>query len=75
MEIRIAPLRPQLACIELMRNTFQLDPTDMTRAQEVIARIAQVKNQVPVFTLSYPRDYAVLPAVVEAIRELCSSAS
>ena len=72
-EICVTPLQPQQACIELVRNTFQLDLTDMPRVGKLVARAAQVTTHIPVFALSYPRDFTLLPEVVRKILELAST--
>lgn len=66
--IRIEPLPPQRACIELVRNAFQLDLGDMARMRAQLGLAARVARDVPVHTLSYPRDYALLPQVAERVR-------
>jgi hypothetical protein len=72
-EIRIDPLSPQQACIELVRNAFQLDLGDMQRASKLLAQAAEITRRVPVFSIAYPRHYAALPNVTEQIRTLIST--
>jgi hypothetical protein len=55
------------ACMDIIRNAFQLDPTDRERAAGVFAAASEVARRVPAFTLSYPREFASLPAVRAAI--------
>lgn len=69
-DIRVEPLPPQRACIELVRNAFQLDLGDMARMRTQLALAARVARDVPVYALSYPREYALLPRVAERIRRL-----
>ena len=72
-EIRIDSLPAQQACIELVRNTFQLDLGDMTRAGKLLAQTAEITRRVPVFSIAYPHHYAALPDVIERIRTLVST--
>lgn len=58
----IETLSPSRSCIELTRNTFKLDPTDLRRNTELLARTATVAQRVPAFSLHYPRNVAALPA-------------
>ena len=74
-EIRIDVLPPQQACMELVRNTFQLDPTDMQRAMKTLEQAARIGAHLPLFTLSYPHEYQRLPEVVARIREAVQSES
>lgn len=74
-EIRIEPLPPQRACIELVRNAFQFDLGDMARLQAQLALAARVARDVPVFALSYPRDYALLPRVAERVHAQIAGAA
>ena len=51
------------ACMTLIRNAFQLDPSDREQARRLLAAAADVAERVPAFTLAYPRDFAMLPKV------------
>jgi len=66
-EIRVERISGRDACIELIRHTFQLDLGDRVRTTRLLAAAGEVAEQVPVFRLTYPRDYALLPAVREAL--------
>ncbi len=48
------------ACMTLIANSFELDPTDLDRATRKLAQAAALASDVPTFRLSYPRDYARL---------------
>ena len=57
------------ACIELIRYSFQLDVSNIRHSAVLMASASAITQQLPVFTLSYPRDFSILPAVHEAILE------
>jgi hypothetical protein len=63
----ITRLSARDACMAIIRNAFQLDPTDHDRAAGVFAAASKVARQIPAFTLSYPRDFAGLPGMRAAI--------
>jgi hypothetical protein len=65
--IRVSPLSVRDACMELVRNSFQLDVSNHRQVTSMFAAASIVAEQVPVFSLSYPRDFSILPAVHEAI--------
>jgi hypothetical protein len=68
-EVRIEPISPQDALIELARNSFLLD----IQMQDVIGRhfdeLARMVSLPIFFRLDYPRDYAVLARVRQAVLE------
>jgi hypothetical protein len=56
---------------ELMRQTFVLDVHDRPFAARHLTALAGVANAgVPMYRLSYPRDFARLPAVCESITRI-----
>jgi hypothetical protein len=63
----ITHLSARDACMAIIRNAFQLDPTDHVRAAGLLDAASEVARQVPAFTLSYPRAFTSLPAVRAAI--------
>jgi hypothetical protein len=65
--VGITRLSARDACMAIIRNAFQLDPTDHTSASGLLAAAGNVAQRVPAFTLSYPRDFPSLPAVHAAI--------
>jgi len=73
--IRIDPLPPQSACMALIGNAFQLDMGDHLNVSRLLRLAADASHRIPVLALSYPRDYAALPRVVEHIRSLHSMRS
>jgi hypothetical protein len=66
-DVTIAPLSARDACVELLRASFQLDIGSPRRAAGHLETAALVAGRLPVFTLSYPRDYTLQPGVREAI--------
>lgn len=65
--ISITPVSPPEALISLLQSSFRLDITDRERLRdefECLTRIAQLSL---FYRLTYPRDFAFLPAVQEAI--------
>lgn len=65
-------LSSQAACMALMRNAFQLDLSDHQNVSRLLGMAAETVGCVPTIALSYPRDYARLPEVVEALRMIAS---
>lgn len=65
--IKLRRLSAGKACIACITNSFALDPTDLDRARAKLERASALAFQVPVFELSYPRDYAKLTDVHAAI--------
>jgi hypothetical protein len=68
----VAPLAGSDACMALLRNAFQFHTGDMPAVRGLLACADRVASTLPVHVLRYPRDYGVLPAVVEAV---CASAA
>jgi hypothetical protein len=65
-------LSSQAACMALMRNAFQLDLSDHQNVSRLLGIAAKTVGCVPTIALSYPRDFARLPEVVEALRMIAS---
>jgi len=57
------------ACMAFVENSFALDPSDTARARERLVNASALAREVPAFEISYPRDYARLPEVRQAILE------
>ncbi|MBI4588188.1 MAG: hypothetical protein HY725_05075 [Candidatus Rokubacteria bacterium] len=66
--IAIRPLSPRRAVLELIANTFNAAITEPDRLARQFRLVTRLASGVPVRSLSYPRDLARLPAVLEAIR-------
>jgi hypothetical protein len=67
-EIRIRPLSPRGAFVELIRNTFNTMVVEPARLQRQFALAARIASTVPVKRLAFPRRLACLPSVRRAIR-------
>ena len=65
--IEIAPLTEREGFMALLTASFQLHLDDRERAAELFLRIGALQSAVPVRRLTYPRDFARLPAVREAL--------
>lgn len=65
--IALTRLSPRAACMAMVENAFQLDPTDTRRAAALLGQAAKVAEQVPAFQLTYPRRFDLLPSVRAAI--------
>jgi hypothetical protein len=65
--VTITPLAVREALMEIIKHTFQLDVTDRKRRGQAFRQHERVAKSVPFFRLTFPRGYAVLPAVHMAI--------
>ena len=66
-DVSIEPLSEREAVMAIIGNTFQLDPSDKTRASRLFEQAAQVAQRLPAFELSYPREFARLAEVRAAV--------
>jgi hypothetical protein len=55
------------ACMALVEHSFSLDPSDPGRAEARLRQAAALAATVPMFEIGYPRDFAILPELREAI--------
>ena len=69
-EITARRLAPAETCMQIIANSFALDPTDKARAQDRMLKASALARDVPAWELRYPRDYGCLPAVHQLIRNL-----
>ncbi len=67
-------LVPREACLRLLAQSFALDPQDSDHALRRLTQISRLVTQVPVYELSYPRDFAALPHVHATIQRLINEA-
>ena len=51
----------------IIRNSFQLDVTDRRQATGLLSVASDIALQLPVFSLAFPRSFACLPSVREAV--------
>jgi hypothetical protein len=65
MTVRSLSTRESL--IELTRNTFKLDPTDVARAAAFLTATALIAQRVPAYELRYPRDLSALPGIARRL--------
>lgn len=67
--ITATPLSRREACVALLRASFQLDIGNPASAARTLEQAAHVAKRLPIFGLSYPREYPLLPEVHEVILE------
>lgn len=65
--ITLTRLSARDACMAIISNSFQLDPTDKGRAAALFNAASDIAHCLPVFSLNYPRDFTRLPEVHAAI--------
>ena len=65
--VSFEPLQAPEACMNLLRETFALDPSDTARAATRLQQASAVAERVPAFRLHYPRDYARLAEVAATV--------
>jgi hypothetical protein len=68
--IKVSPLSQRDACMELVRNSFQLDVSNHNKVAALFSAATEAAKRLPVFSLSYPRDFSSLPGVHKAIMNL-----
>ena len=69
--VRIEPLAPREAFLALVANTFNRRIGHSTRLRRQVSANALLMGAVPVKKLSYPRSFARLPQVIDAILADC----
>jgi hypothetical protein len=65
--ISLTRMSPSEACMAIIGNSFQLDVTDRRRAMGLLTVASDIAQQLPVFSLDFPRSFECLPDVREAI--------
>jgi hypothetical protein len=65
--IQATRLAPAAACMAIIENAFALDAEDAQETRRRFAQAAQAAQVIPVFDLTYPRDYTRLSEVHAAI--------
>ncbi|MBI4479449.1 MAG: hypothetical protein HY651_05460 [Acidobacteria bacterium] len=65
--IRIIPMRPQDALMELVQCAYRLDITDRNRVQEQFESLSRIAAGAPLYRLQFPHDFARLSEVRGAI--------
>lgn len=66
-QIYLCRLTVAQACMTFVESSFALDPTDVSRARDRLKDASALAHRVPTFEITYPRDYARLPEVHQAI--------
>ena len=66
-DVRSRRLRETEAAIAFLDNSMALDPSDRDHAQVRFLQACSLARRLPVYSLSYPRKYSVLPKVHAAI--------
>ena len=66
-EVSIRDVTGAKGAFALVEQSFSLDPSDTAQAAARLQRASSIAEHVPVFRLCYPRDYAQLPRVHEAM--------
>jgi hypothetical protein len=75
-EVSLTPFPPAVAAVELARNTYTVGTQGRRdEASLAIDRSAAVAAAVPVATLARPREFAALPAVVDAVADAVAGRS
>jgi hypothetical protein len=66
-EIAIEKLAPSRALSEILQHSFILDVEDKARLKQHFARLGALCEEIPCFSLDYPREYSRLPEVITAV--------
>lgn len=69
--IKIAPITKRNALMSLIRQSFQLDVTDRQKNQNLFESLADMTQRLAAYSLVYPRDYSLLPAVQNEVVGWC----
>lgn len=72
-EIAITPMTMPEALAELMRHGFILDVEDKARLRGHFQRLGELATTIGCYTLDFPRQYSLLPAVIDAIGQHVTS--
>lgn len=74
-EAEICRIAPADACMALIGNSFALRPSCREEGARRFLRASEVARQVPMYSIRYPRDYDLLPKVVDRILETAAARS
>lgn len=66
-EVKVTPLRPREAFVELVKAAYKLDIEDRERLRREFECLGRMVAIPFLYRLAYPRDFAFLPAVQDAI--------
>jgi hypothetical protein len=73
LEPEIVRVEPRLAFSTLLEQAYYFDQHDPVEMRRLVTDYLSVAERVPVFSLSYPKDFSVLPRVCRAIRQVAGS--
>lgn len=65
--LRIRRLTPRRACMEIVRNTFNMAVSESERLERQFALATRLAIEVPIKSLSYPREFRMLREARDAI--------
>jgi len=68
-DVRTEAIPPQRAVVELLKYAFRLDVTDERKLSQEFFRVVEMANSIPLAFLTYPRDFARIGLVQEAVLE------
>jgi hypothetical protein len=68
-EVKLEKLPHREAFIAMLKQTFQLDPTDLERMTRHVQALGRIVPRLKSFRLSMPHDYALLPLARQKILE------
>lgn len=54
--------------VTMARQLVAFNPRDHSHIESLMARLTRIVDRQPVYALSYPRDFHLLPAVIDSIR-------
>jgi hypothetical protein len=66
-DVKIQPLSPRDAVVELVKYTYLIDVTDRQRLRQEFERLSRVAVQPLFYRLAFPHDFSWLPEVRQAI--------
>lgn len=72
-QIRLRRMTVAESCMALVESSFALDPSDVRQARSRLDHASALARAVPAFAISYPRDYARLGDVRQAILDQASA--
>lgn len=61
--VTLTPLSKREACMEIIRHSFQFDVSSQKQLSSLLGISSEISTLLPVFTISYPREFNCLPLV------------
>jgi hypothetical protein len=65
----LSSLSQRDAMMQIIRNSFQLDPTDQGSLTRLFSEASRIASVLPTFRLAYEHEYGILPGVQHLIEE------